>query len=134
MRRFADGASASGVGCTRTCPTFAVFGSPPSGSTPAAYHVAHNREMTVGVAEAISPHGVAILLHLRVDSVFVDERLGVVTANRRLFPPLADRSVALALAFLKILGSARATGARSSRLPRRRTSQSSPISRQHRGA
>jgi len=61
MRRFADGASASGVGCTRTCPTFVVFGSPPSGSTPAAYHVAHNREMTVGVAEAISPCGVANL-------------------------------------------------------------------------
>ena len=65
-RRFSQTARRQQVrGEYPSCPTFAVFGSPPSGSTPAAYHVAHEREMTVGVAEAMLPRSVAIMLHCR---------------------------------------------------------------------
>ena len=65
-RRFSQTARRQQVrGEYPSCPTFAVFGSPPSGSTPAAYHVVHEREMTVGVAEAMLPRSVAIMLHCR---------------------------------------------------------------------
>jgi hypothetical protein len=48
-RRFADVASATGAGRCMSRPTFAVFGSPPSGLAPAAYHFADEQEMTGAV-------------------------------------------------------------------------------------